>query len=102
MENSDRSCCGGDRCRKLDSGTPVRVAFGGVDAPARSVVSCSPRGSGGSSCGTRTCLWRVRDTKTLICGRSKIICENDELEKKGLGKTIKSYPAEEKKTEGRR
>jgi hypothetical protein len=30
MENSDRSCCGGDRCRKLDSGTPVRVAFGGV------------------------------------------------------------------------
>jgi hypothetical protein len=20
MENSDRSCCGGDRCRKLDSG----------------------------------------------------------------------------------
>jgi hypothetical protein len=68
-----------------------------VDAPARSVVSCSPQGSGGSSCGTRTCLWRVRDTKTLFCGTSKVICENDEIRKKGLGKTIKSYRAEEKK-----
>jgi hypothetical protein len=52
--------------------------------------------------GTRTCLWRVRDTKALFCGRSKIMCENDDIRKKSLGKTIENYPAKEKKTEGRR
>ncbi|KAJ3629709.1 hypothetical protein MTP99_014081 [Tenebrio molitor] len=43
-------CCGAGRCRKLDSGTPVRVALAVMIAPAQSLVSSSPQGSGGSSC----------------------------------------------------
>jgi hypothetical protein len=69
-------------------------------APARSVARLKDPAV--APVGTRTCLWRVRDTKTLLGGRTKIISENDEIRKKGLGKTIENYPAEEKKTEGRR
>jgi hypothetical protein len=93
MKSSDRSGCGGGRCRKLDSGTPVRVALAVMIAPAQSLVSSSPQGSGGSSCGTRTCLWRVRDTKALFCGRSKIICENDEIRKKRPGEDNRKLPS---------
>jgi hypothetical protein len=71
-------------------------------APARSVVSSSPQGSGGSSCRNTDLPLESPESKTLFCGRSKIISENDEIRKKGLGKTIENYPAEEKKTEGRR
>jgi hypothetical protein len=51
MKSSDRSCCGAGRCRKLDSGTPVRVAFGG----------------GGCACAER-CAARLKDPAVAPVG----------------------------------
>jgi hypothetical protein len=58
-------------------------------APARSLVSSSPPAV--APVGSRTCLWGVRDTKTLFGGRTKITSENDEIKKKP-GKDNRKLP----------
>jgi hypothetical protein len=62
-------------------------------APARSVVSSSPQGSGGSSCRNTDLPLESPGSKTLFCGRSKIISGNDEIRKKRPGEDNRKLPS---------
>ncbi|KAH0814154.1 hypothetical protein GEV33_008637 [Tenebrio molitor] len=68
MKSSDRSCCGAGRCRKLDSGTPVRVAFGGDECAC--ALKKKRRKVEDKKVGGLTCVFTLAFLGKLFCEMS--------------------------------